>query len=54
MTAGFRAALEKVGLPAWFLVIDLLWIAKPDALGVDARHYQRAADAWLNGGNPGW
>jgi hypothetical protein len=52
MTAGFRAALEKVGLPAWFLVIDLLWIAKPDALGVDARHYQRAAEAWLHGANP--
>jgi hypothetical protein len=50
--AGLRAALERVGLPAWFVAIDLLWIARPDAIGVDARHYQRAASAWLNGGNP--
>ena len=47
-----RAALEKIGLPAWFVVIDLLWIAKPDVLGVDARHYQRAATEWLAGGDP--
>ncbi len=46
------AALGRVGLPAWFVVIDLLWIAKPSALGIDARHYQRASDAWLAGGNP--
>jgi hypothetical protein len=48
----FRVAFERVGLPAWFVVIDLLWIAKPDALAIDARHYQRAASAWLAGGNP--
>jgi hypothetical protein len=47
-----RLALERVGLPAWFLVIDALWIAKPDALGIDARHYQNAANAWLAGGDP--
>ena len=47
-----RLALERVGLPAWFVVIDLLWIAKPDALAIDARHYQRAASAWLAGGDP--
>jgi hypothetical protein len=47
-----RLALEQVGLPAWFVAIDLLWIAKPDILGIDARHYQRAADAWLAGGDP--
>jgi hypothetical protein len=50
--AGLRAALEKVGLPFWFLVIDLLWIAKPDVFGIDARHYQRAATEWLAGGDP--
>jgi hypothetical protein len=50
--SGLRAVLERIGLPAWFLVIDLLWIAKPDVLGIDARHYQRATDAWLSGGNP--
>jgi hypothetical protein len=33
-------------------MIDLLWIAKPDVLGIDARHYQRAASEWLAGGNP--
>jgi hypothetical protein len=45
-------ALARVGLPAWFAVIDLLWIAKPDALAVDARHYQAAAATWLAGGDP--
>ena len=48
----FRLAFERVGLPAWFVVIDALWIAKPDALAIDARHYQRAASVWLAGGNP--
>ena len=48
----FRPALERIGLPAWFVAIDLLWLAKPDVLGIDARHYQRAADAWLSGGDP--
>lgn len=48
----FRIALERIGLPAWFVVIDLLWLAKPDVLAIDARHYQRAASAWLAGGDP--
>ena len=52
MILRLRLALERVGLPAWFVIIDLLWIAKPDALAIDARHYQRAASAWLAGGNP--
>ena len=52
MIERFRIALERVGLAAWFVVIDLLWIAKPDALAVDAHHYQRAAAAWLSGGDP--
>ena len=47
-----RLAFERIGLPAWFVVIDLLWIAKPDALGIDARLYQRAASTWLAGGDP--
>ncbi len=34
------------------MAIDLLWIAKPDVLGIDARHYQRAASAWLAGNDP--
>jgi hypothetical protein len=52
MIGRLRLALERIGLPAWFIAIDLLWIAKPDALAIDAFHYQRAADAWLAGGNP--
>jgi hypothetical protein len=52
MIARLRLALERIGLPAWFVVIDLLWIAKPDALGIDARHYQNATAAWLAGGDP--
>jgi hypothetical protein len=50
--AGLEAALRGIGLPAWFVAIDLLWIARPEVLGIDARHYQRAATAWLEGGNP--
>ena len=52
LSGRLRLAIERIGLPAWFAVIDLLWIAKPDALAIDARHYQRAAAAWLNGGDP--
>jgi len=48
----FRAAIARIGLLSWFTAIDLLWIAKPETLAVDARHYQRAASAWLAGGNP--
>ncbi len=44
-----RAALRAVGLPAWFLAIDLLWIANPETFAIDARHYQRATTAWLTG-----
>ena len=51
-TRGLELAAQRVGLPAWFAVIDLLWVAKPGVVGVDARHYQRAADAWLAGGDP--
>ena len=47
-----RLAVDRIGLLAWFVGIDLLWIAKPDALAIDARHYQRAAAAWLAGGDP--
>ena len=49
---GLGRALARIGLPAWFAVIDLLWIVKPDVLAIDARHYQRAASAWLAGGDP--
>jgi hypothetical protein len=50
--SGLRHALERVGLPAWFVVIDLLWLAKPEVFAIDARHYQRAASTWLAGGDP--
>jgi hypothetical protein len=52
MIERYRLALARVGLPAWFVAIDALWIVKPDALGIDARHYQNAAAAWLAGGDP--
>lgn len=52
MIERLRLALDRIGLPAWFVVIDLLWIANPVAIGIDARHYQRATDAWLRGGDP--
>jgi hypothetical protein len=51
-TEGLRRALARVGLPAWFIAIDLLWILKPITFAIDARHYQRAAAAWLDGGDP--
>ncbi len=49
---GLRLAAERIGLPFWFIAIDLLWLAKPDVLAIDARHYQRAAAAWLAGADP--
>jgi len=52
MIERLRLALERIGLPAWFIAIDLLWVAKLDVLAIDARHYQRAASAWLAGGDP--
>jgi hypothetical protein len=48
----FRPPLERIGLPAWFIAVDLLWIAKPEVLGFDARLYQQAATAWLAGDDP--
>ena len=49
---GLRRALANVGLPAWFVAVDLLWIARLDIVGIDADHYQRAANTWLAGGDP--
>jgi hypothetical protein len=51
-TAGLEAAFARIGLPAWFVIIDVLWVIRLDTIGVDARHYQRAANEWLAGGNP--
>lgn len=50
--APYLRALERIGLPAWFVVIDLLWILKPITFAIDTRHYQRAATEWLAGGDP--
>ena len=47
-----RAAAARIGLPVWFIAIDLLWLVKPEVLAIDARHYQRAASAWLAGADP--
>lgn len=52
MIGRVRLAFERIGLPAWFVAIDLLWIVRPETFGIDARHYQRAASAWLAGGDP--
>jgi hypothetical protein len=52
LVEGLRLAAARIGLPAWFIAVDLLWVAKPEVLGVDARHYQRAAAAWLSGADP--
>ncbi len=52
MIERLRLALLRIGLPAWFIAIDVLWIAKIDVFAIDARHYQRAATAWLGGGDP--
>lgn len=49
---GLRVAVARVGLPAWFVAIDLLWIVRLDTLAIDASHYQQATSAWLTGGNP--
>lgn len=49
---GLRLAAARIGLPAWFVAVDLLWVARPEVLGIDARHYQRAAASWLAGGDP--
>ena len=47
--APYLRALERVGLPAWFIVIDVLWIFKPLVFAIDARHYQKAASACRRG-----
>ena len=47
-----RRALARIGLPAWFVVIDILWLARPELIGIDALLYQRAASTWLAGGDP--
>jgi hypothetical protein len=49
---GLIKALARIGLPAWFLAVDLIWVARLDLIGIDADHYQRAAHAWLAGGDP--
>jgi len=51
--ARLRLAAQRIGLPAWFVTIDLVYrVFNADAFAIDARHYQRAADAWLAGGDP--
>jgi hypothetical protein len=48
----YRLVLARIGLPAYFIITDFLWVTRPGTLAVDAIHYQRAADAWLAGGDP--
>jgi hypothetical protein len=48
----YRLVLARIGLPAYFIITDFLWVTRPGTLAVDAIHYQRAANAWLAGGDP--
>jgi hypothetical protein len=51
--SGLRAAIRKIGLPSWFVAIDLLFqFLDPHLLLTDSRLYQQATDAWLAGGDP--
>jgi hypothetical protein len=51
--SGLGAALGKVGLPSWFLAIDLLFqFLDPHLLLTDSRLYQQATNVWLAGGDP--
>lgn len=50
--AGSRAALARVGLPVWFLLIDTQLIGQRIPPGGDAVLYARGARAFLNGGDP--
>lgn len=46
-------AFARIGLPAWFVTIDVVWrLFDPATFAIDARHYQRAANAWLAGMDP--
>ena len=48
-----RLAAQRIGLPAWFITIDVVYrVFNPNVFAIDARHYQRAADAWIAGGDP--
>ena len=48
-----RLAAQRIGLPAWFVTIDIVYrVMSPGAFAVDAVLYQRAATAWLTGQNP--
>lgn len=48
----YRLVLARIGLPAYFLITDFLWVTRPGTFAVDAIHYQRAANVWLAGGDP--
>ena len=46
-------AAERIGLPAWFVALDLLMPTWTGAtVGVDSRIYQAATITWLAGGDP--
>ena len=48
-----RLAAQRIGLPAWFVTIDVVYqVFAPPAFATDARNYQGAAATWLAGGNP--
>ena len=52
-TSGLRLALARIGLPAWFLAVDVLFqFLDYRLLLVDSRLYQQATNIWLAGGDP--
>jgi hypothetical protein len=52
-TSALRSALRQIGLPAWFLAVDVLFqFLAGHLLLVDARLYQQATNVWLAGGDP--
>jgi hypothetical protein len=54
-TAGLWAAVERIGLPAWFVGWDVTIVARllwPHSVGIDGNLYSVATHAWLTGGDP--
>jgi hypothetical protein len=50
---GARAALRATLLPAWFVLVNVVYPPfHLETLGIDARLYQQATAVWLGGGDP--
>ena len=54
-TPNLRSAFGRIGLPAWFVALDLVYafaLFDPRILVIDSRLYQQATHVWLAGGDP--